>query len=72
VIIEIIGCVGNGDGVIVTGMNVDVGRGVCEATFGTDVSVDKATVCFPQATINRRKTIQKNRCDFVVIANLQY
>jgi hypothetical protein len=44
-----IGCVGNGDGVMVTGINVDVGMNVGETTVGMDVSGGKAAACFPQA-----------------------
>jgi len=54
VIIGMIGCVGNGDGVI--GMNVG------EIAIGTSVSVGRAVVCCPQAARKARRTIQKYRC----------
>jgi hypothetical protein len=71
---EMIGCVGNGDAVMVTGFNVDVGTDVGETAVGTGVSVGKVTVCCPQATRNARRTIHKYRCGvkFVIIANLIY
>jgi hypothetical protein len=51
-------CVGNGDGVIVMGINVDVETGVGERAVGIGVSTDKAIVCFPQADRKARETIQ--------------
>jgi len=57
---EIIGCVGNGDEVIVTGINVDVGIRVGEITaVGAAISVGRAVVCLAQDTRNINKTIQE-------------
>lgn len=53
-----IGWVGNGDGVIVMGMNVDVGMNVGETTVGMDVSGGKAAASFPQAVRKAITTIQ--------------
>jgi hypothetical protein len=56
-----IGCVGNGDGVMVTGINVDVGTNVGEITVGMDVSGGRATVCFPQADkVTNKITVNKS------------
>jgi len=68
---EMIGCVGNGDAVIVTGFNVDVGTDVGETAAGTGVSVGKVTVCCPQATRNARKTAQRywRGVGFIIIKN---
>jgi len=49
VIIGMNGCVGNGDGVMVASINVDVGTSVGETTVGIGVSVGKMIVCCPQA-----------------------
>jgi len=54
-----IGCVGNVVGISVAGINVDVGRGVGEATVGMDGSVGRAAACLPQAARNARRTIQE-------------
>ena len=56
-----IGCVGNGDGVMVTGINVDVGTGVGETTVGMDVSVGRTMGRFPQAdSVTSRITMNKS------------
>ena len=48
-----VGCVGkgvgNGVGMSVTGINVDVGTDVGETTVGMGVSVGRMTACFSQA-----------------------
>jgi hypothetical protein len=59
-----VGCVGkgvgNGVGMSVTGINVDVGTSVGETMVGKAVSVGNETVCFPQAdSITRRITADK-------------
>jgi len=54
-----IGCVGNGDGVTVTGINVAVGRGVGETVIETDISVDKAAGWLPQDTRNTNKMLKE-------------
>ena len=57
---RIVGCVGNGDGVTVTGINVDGGTGVAETVVGIGASVDGATGCCPQAaSVTSRITINK-------------
>jgi len=73
-VIAIIGCVGNGDGVMVTAINVAVGMGVGETTVGKGVAVGRTTVCCPQAARNARKMIQKywRGIDFIIIENLLY
>jgi hypothetical protein len=53
--------VGNGDGVTVTSINVDVGTGVGETTVGTGASVGRVIICLPQAGKKARRTIQANR-----------
>ena len=45
-----IDCVGNGDGVILTGINVDVEINVGETAIGTDVSVGAVVATGAQAT----------------------
>lgn len=58
-IIGIVGCVGNGDGVMVTGINVDVGTVVGETTVWIGVTTGKAVDSLLQATRKTRRIIEK-------------
>ena len=62
-----IGCVGNGDGVI--GINVDVEMSVGEAAVGIGVSVGKVTACLPQAASRNVNRLVINRNRLIVISN---
>ena len=55
VIIGKTGFVGNGVGIMVAGINVDVGMDVDEIRVGIGISIGTAAVCLPQATRNTRR-----------------
>jgi len=59
----VVGEGGNGDGVTMTGINVDVGTDEGIAIVETGISVGKAAGWLPQDTKNTNKTIHGKLCE---------
>lgn len=67
-----VGFVGNGDGVTVTSIGVDVGTGVGETVFETGVSLGDKVVFSRQATMRSRKSNKKRYVTILFIIDISF